>query len=100
MENIQILNSNSYAKCISTPPRNRGGVIFSLQFCVRVSVCLSVSDQTSSQTYAPILIFAKWLFATLVLTLLYYDRYGDYLYVCVSQCVSPATLKSLYLGKQ
>ena len=53
---------------IFTPPRNRGGVIFSLQFvcvsvcvCVCLSVCLSVClcvrhscEQNSSRTNAPI----------------------------------------------
>ena len=43
-----------------TPPRNRGGVIFSLQFvsvCVCVSVCVSnfSCEQSSSRTDAPIL---------------------------------------------
>ena len=40
-----------------TPPRNRGDVIFSLQFvstCVCLSLCLSVSEQNSSRTDAPI----------------------------------------------
>ena len=43
---------------IVTPPRNRGGVIFSLQFvCVCVSVCLWVSstcEKNSSRTSEPI----------------------------------------------
>ena len=41
-----------------TPPRNRGGVIFSLQFvclCVCVSVCLSVCEQNADWTDTPIL---------------------------------------------
>ena len=39
-----------------TLPRNREGVIFSLQFaCVCLSVCLSVSEQNSSWTDAQIL---------------------------------------------
>ena len=42
---------------IITPPRNRGGVIFSLQFvCVSVCVCVRLfsCEQNSSQTIAPI----------------------------------------------
>ena len=40
-----------------TPPRNRGGVIFSLQYvclCVCLSVCLSVCEQNADQTATPI----------------------------------------------
>ena len=42
-----------------TPPRNRGGVIFSMQFvCVSLCVCVCVSgtscEQNSSRTNAPI----------------------------------------------
>ena len=40
---------------IFTPPRNRGGVIFSLQFvCVSVSVSGSACEQDSSRTDEPI----------------------------------------------
>ena len=62
--------------CFFTPPRNHGGVIFSLQFvcvcvCVCLSVCLSVCvsgntcEQNSSRTDAPI-----WMLTALAQTLL------------------------------
>ena len=41
-----------------TPPRNRGGVIFLLQFvclCVCVSVCMSVCEQNADRPATPIL---------------------------------------------
>ena len=44
--------------CVFTPPQNRGGVIFLLQFvclCVCVSVCLSVCEQNADRTATPIL---------------------------------------------
>ena len=51
-----------------TPPRNRGGVIFSLQF-VCVSVCLCVCqmfsyEQSSSRTNLPIQYFFNFKYAT------------------------------------
>ena len=51
--------SYRYSTQIITPPRNRGGVIFSLQFvcvCVCLSVCVSGNscEQNSSRTNAPI----------------------------------------------
>ena len=62
-----------------TPPRNRGGVIFSLQFvcvCVCVSVCLSVCPIFLWTKFQPNgstdldAVFAKWLLITLARTLL------------------------------
>ena len=49
---------HSHSNRIFTPPRNRGGVIFLLQFvCVSVCVCLCVQnscEQNSSRTDVPI----------------------------------------------
>ena len=66
-------------KNIITPPRNRGSVIFLLQFvclsvcvyvCVFVCVSVSVScEQNSSQTDFDA-VFAKWLLTALAQTLL------------------------------
>ena len=40
---IGTIKKNQTITCLFTPPRNRGGVIFSLQFvCVCLSVCLCV----------------------------------------------------------
>ena len=54
-----------------TPPRNRGGVIFSLQF-----ICVCVSDFSCEKKFQPIgytnldAVFAKRLLSTLAWTLL------------------------------
>ena len=53
------LNFDSFYALLVTPPRNRGGVIFSLQFvCVSVCLCVCVSgtscEQNSSRTNEPI----------------------------------------------
>ena len=75
--------SEPISQHIITPPRNRGGVIFSLQFvcvCVCVSVCLCVclsvcpiflwtKFQPNGCTDLNV-VFAKWLFITLARTLL------------------------------
>ena len=64
---------------VFTPPRNRGGVIFSLQFvsvCVCVSVCLSVCPDFLWTKFQPNgctdldAVFTKWLLTTLARSLL------------------------------
>ena len=71
---ILLYVSSFYSKSIITPPRNRGGVIFSLQF-VCVSVCLCVGHflwtkfQPNGCTDLDA-VFPKWLLLALAWTLL------------------------------
>ena len=73
---LNVLSSVNFKYRFITPPRNRGGVIFSLQF-VYVSVCLCVCVRLLLWTkFQPNgwtdldAVFAKWLLTALARTLL------------------------------
>ena len=90
---IENASSNFYINWTTafiTPPRNRGGVIFSLQFiyvCVCVCVCLCVCESVCPDflwtKFQPNLwtdldaIFAKWLLTALAQTLLKLVTFGQ-----------------------
>ena len=69
----ELYHTGSYGTAVKdtgffTPPQNRGGVIFLLQFvCVCVYVCVSVCEQNAHQTATPILTWSSL------------NRYGLYL---------------------